>query len=87
MEVVDGVASCTVELADVSANSNYSWIASQGKTDKDGNAAQAAIKVVFGSEIACRNWYGDGDDNYYLTAGTYTISIDIATGVITIVAA
>ena len=52
MEVVDGVASCTVTLEDVSANSNYSWIASQGKTDKDGNAAQAAIKVVFGSEIA-----------------------------------
>ena len=87
MTVVDGVATCTVELADVSANSNYSWIASQGKTDKDGNAAQAAIKVVFGSEIAIQGWYGDGEDNYYLAAGTYTISIDIATGVITIVAA
>ena len=87
MEVVDGVASCTVTLEDVSANSNYSWIASQGKTDKDGNAAQAAIKVVFGSEIAIQGWYGDGEDNYYLAAGTYTISIDIATGVITIVAA
>ncbi len=87
MEVVDGVASCTVELADVSANPNYSWIAAQGKTDKDGNAAQAAIKVVFGSEIAIQNWYGDGEDNYYLTAGTYTISIEIETGAITIVKA
>ena len=87
MEVVDGVASCTVTLEDVSANSNYSWIASQGKTDKAGNAAQAAIKVVFGSEIAIQGWYGDGDDNYYLTAGTYTISIEIATGAITIVKA
>lgn len=84
MTVVDGVASCTVTLADVSANSNYSWIAAQNKTDKDGNAAQAAIKVVFGSEIAISGWYGDGDDNYYLAAGTYNISIDIATGAITI---
>ena len=87
MTVVDGVATCTVELADVSTNSNYSWIAAQGKTDKDGNAAQAAIKVVFGSEIAIQSWYGDGEDNYYLTAGTYTISIEIATGAITIVKA
>lgn len=87
MTVVDGVASCTVTLEDVSANSNYSWITAQNKTDKDGNAAQAAIKVVFGSEIAIQNWYGDGDDNYYLTAGTYTISIEIATGAITIVKA
>ena len=87
MTVVDGVASCTVTLEDVSANSNYSWITAQNKTDKDGNAAQAAIKVVFGSEIAIQGWYGDGEDNYYLAAGTYTISIDIATGVITIVAA
>ena len=87
MTVADGVASCTVTLEDVSGNSNYSWITAQGKTDKDGNAAQAAIKVVFGSSIAIQNWYGDGEDNYYLTAGTYTISIDIATGVITIVAA
>lgn len=87
MTVADGVATCTVELADVSTNSNYSWIAAQGKTDKDGNAAQAAIKVVFGSEIAIQSWYGDGEDNYYLTAGTYTISIEIATGAITIVKA
>ena len=87
MTVADGVATCTVELADVSTNSNYSWIASQGKTDKEGNAAQAAIKVVFGSEIAIQSWYGDGEDNYYLTAGTYTISIEIATGAITIVKA
>jgi hypothetical protein len=87
MTVADGVATCTVELADVSTNSNYSWIAAQGKTDKEGNAAQAAIKVVFGSEIAIQSWYGDGEDNYYLTAGTYTISIEIATGAITIVKA
>ena len=87
MTVADGVASCTVTLEDVSGNSNYSWITAQGKTDKDGNAAQAAIKVVFGSSIAIKNWYGDGEDNYYLTAGTYTISIEIATGAITIVKA
>jgi hypothetical protein len=87
MTVADGVASCTVTLEDVSGNSNYSWITAQGKTDKDGNAAQAAIKVVFGSSIAIQNWYGDGADNYYLTAGTYTISIEIATGAITIVKA
>ena len=87
MEVVDGVATCTVELVDVSGNSNYSWITSQGKTDKDGNPAQTAIKVVYGSELAIKNWYGDGEDNYYLTAGTYTISIVIATGEITIVKA
>ena len=30
MTVVAGVATCTVELADVSTNSNYSWIAAQG---------------------------------------------------------
>lgn len=84
MTVENGVATCTVTLADVASSNDYSWIASQGKTDKDGNAAQAAIKVVYGSEIDIQSWYGDGEDNYYLTAGTYTISIEIDTGAITI---
>lgn len=88
MEVADGVVSATITVADVTANSNYSWITAQGKTDLDGNPAQFAIKVVFGSEIAIKDWYGqENGDNYYLAAGTYTVSMEIATGAITIVAA
>ena len=87
LTVEGGVATATVTIEDVSGRSDYSWITSQGKTDANGNPAGAAIKVVYGSELAIDGWYGDGNDNYYLAAGTYTISIDLETKAITIVAA
>ena len=74
-------------LIDGNSLLNRGFYATPLLTDKEGNPAQTAIKVVYGSELAIKNWYGDGEDNYYLTAGTYNISIEIATGVITIVKA
>jgi len=84
LTVEDGVAKAVVEIADVSSRSDYSWITSQGKTDAEGNPAGAAIKVVYGSEFAIDQWYGNGEDNFYLSAGTYEIAIDLETKVITI---
>ena len=84
LTVGDGVAKAVVEIADVSTRSDYSWIASQGKTDAEGNPAGAAIKVVYGSEFAIDQWYGNGEDNFYLSAGTYEIAIDLETKAITI---
>lgn len=84
LTVEGNVAKAVVEIADVSSRSDYSWITSQGKTDAEGNPAGAAIKVVYGSEFAIDQWYGNGEDNFYLSAGNYEIAIDLETKVITI---
>ena len=64
---------------DVTANSNYSWIATQGK---DG---VFAFKVVYGSEIAIKDWYSDVigvdedgkdiTDNFYVNAGLHVLTL------------
>ena len=85
--VENGVATVTFTVADVTTNEAYKWIKDQGKTDANGNAACFSMKVVFGSEIEIKDWYGNGSDNFYLAAGTYTVTFDIATGTVTVVAA
>lgn len=90
MTVVDGVATATITVTDVTDSNEYNWIKDQGKTDAAGNAAGFALKVVYGCEIAIKDWYGDtaaNGDNFYVTAGTYTVTFDIATGAVTITAA
>ncbi|MBQ7407749.1 MAG: InlB B-repeat-containing protein [Clostridia bacterium] len=88
MTVANGKATVTFTFVDVSNTTDYNWMAQQGKTDAEGNAAQCAIKVVYGSATSILNWYGQPDgDNFYVTAGTYTVTLDIATGEVTIVKA
>ena len=58
----------------------------QGKTDANGVAAIISIKVVYGSSLGIKDWYSAEDgDNWYLSAGTYTITL--AEGAVTVVAA
>lgn len=81
MTVVDGVATVTFETYDVTDMNDYSWMVAQGKP------GIMAVKVVYGCELGIQTWYSDdanGGDNFYLEAGTYTISLDIATGVVTV---
>ncbi len=79
LTVTDGVASGTVTIVDTKAQ--YDWMVDQAKP------GDMAIKVVFGSELAIRDWHSDdanGGDNWYLYAGQYTVSLDIASGAVTI---
>ena len=82
---VDGTtATGTLVATDVTALGDYSWIAAQGKP------GVFAFKVVYGSELGVANWYGDdanGGDNYYVQAGTYTVTFDTETHTVTITAA
>ena len=81
LTVADGVATGTLVATDVTAMGDYTWIADQ---DKPG---VFAIKVVYGSELGVANWYGDetnGGDNWYVEAGTYTVSFDIEAKTVTI---
>ena len=81
LTVADGVATGSFTAIDVTANSAYTWIASQGKP------GVFAIKVVYGSELGIATWYSDdtnGGDNWYVAAGEYNVSLDIAAGVVTI---
>ena len=48
----------------------------QNKTDADGVPAIISIKVVFGSSLGIKDWYSaEGGDNWYLSAGTYTVTL------------
>ena len=81
LTVADGVATGTLVATDVTAMGDYTWIADQ---DKPG---VFAIKVVYGSELGVANWYDDeanGGDNWYVAAGTYTVSFDIEAKTVTI---
>lgn len=81
LTVADGVATGTLVATDVTAMGDYTWIADQGKP------GVFAIKVVYGSELGVANWYGDeanGGDNWYVAAGTYTVSFDIEAKTVTI---
>ena len=62
---------------------DYSWMVAQGKVDADGVAAIISIKVVFGSSLGIKDWYSaEGGDNWYLSAGTY--SVVLAEGAVTV---
>ena len=81
LTVADGVATGTLVATDVTAMGDYTWIADQGKP------GVFAIKVVYGSELGVANWYGDeanGGDNWYVAAGTYTVSFNIEAKTVTI---
>lgn len=72
-------ATCTLVATDVTAS--YSWMTDQGKP------GVFAFKVVFGCELGIKDWYADtahDGDNFYVQAGTYTITFDTETGVVTI---
>ena len=81
LTVEGNVATGTLVATDVTAMGDYTWIADQGKP------GVFAIKVVYGSELGVANWYGDeanGGDNWYVAAGTYTVSFDIEAKTVTI---
>lgn len=80
MTVENGVASVVLETYDVTGMNDYNWMVAQGKP------GIMAVKVVYGCELGISTWYSDdanGGDNFYLEAGSYTIALDIATGVVT----
>lgn len=80
LTVVDGIATGTITAVDVTAIGDFAWLKDQGKP------GVMAIKVVFGCEYGIQTWYAEQDtnDNFYLEAGEYTVSLDIATGVVTV---
>jgi hypothetical protein len=79
----DGSYTVNFEAYDVSGMNDYSWMADQGKTDPEGNAAICSIKVVYGSSLGIKDWYSaEGGDNWYLSAGTYTVTL--ANGAVTV---
>lgn len=73
-------ATCELVATDVTAI--YSWIADQGKP------GVFAFKVVYGCELGIKAYYsvnGDKDgDNFYVQAGTYTVTFDTETFEVTI---
>ena len=69
---------CTLTATDVTGN--YGWIKDQGKP------GVFAIKVVFGCSLGIKDWYDDkanNGDNFYLNAGTYTVTFNATTGAVT----
>ena len=77
-------ATGTLVATDVTSLGDFSWIADQGKP------GVFAFKVVYGSELGVANWYGDdanNGDNYYVQAGTWTVTFDTETHAVTITAA
>ena len=82
----NGTYSVDFVAYDVTACNDYSWMTQQGKTDANGVAAIISIKVVYGSSLGIKDWYSaEGGDNWYLSAGTYTVTL--ADGAVTVVAA
>ncbi len=79
---VDGTtASVKFEAKDVTAMSDYSWMKDQKKP------GVCAIKVVLGSELGIKDWFDDkanNGDNFYLTAGEHTVTLDITAGTVTV---
>ena len=71
----------TLVATDVTDRGDYSWIADQGKP------GVFAFKIVHGAELSIATWYSDdanGGDNWYVNAGTYTVTYDLETKAITI---
>ncbi|MDE5548428.1 MAG: hypothetical protein K2J30_05490, partial [Clostridia bacterium] len=83
MTTADNGATYTVTFtaADVTDNSNFSWIKDQNKP------GVCAIKVVFGCELGIKDWYSDSEhngDNFYLTAGEHTVTLTVDGGAVTV---
>ncbi len=86
LTVANGVASTQFTAYDATGNNNFNWMVDQNKPGK------MAIKVVFGTSLGIpdNGWYSDtanNGDNFYLNVGNYTVSLDIATGTVTVTAA
>lgn len=66
----------TFNVKDVTGVKDFDWLANQGK-------GIMAIKVVYGCELVIKDWYGNGEDNFYFDAeGNYTVTF--ADGVVTV---
>jgi hypothetical protein len=73
----DGSYAVDFAAYDVTSLGDYSWMVDQGKTDPNGVPAICSIKVVFGSSLGIKDWYSaEGGDNWYLSAGTYSIVLN-----------
>lgn len=79
---VDGkTATVTLTATDVTGLGDFSWIKDQGKP------GVFAFKPVYGCELGIKDWYSDnnnGGDNFYVAAGSYTVTLDIETGAVTV---
>ena len=85
---VDGTtATGTLVAINAAELVDYNWMTGQGKVTEGNEPAQFAFQVVLGSELGIATWYGYNGDNFYVTAGTYTVSFNIATGEYTVTAA
>ena len=83
LEAQEGSYAVDFEAYDATGLGDYSWMVDQGKVDADGVAAIISIKVVFGSSLGIKDWYSaEGGDNWYLSAGTY--SVVLAEGAVTV---
>ena len=72
----DGSYVASFTAYDATDLGDYSWMKDQGKTDPEGNAAIISIKVVYGASLGIKDWYSaEGGDNWYLSAGTYTVTL------------
>lgn len=79
----DGSYTVDFTAYDATGLGDYSWMVAQGKTDANGTAAIISIKVVYGSSLGIKDWYtAEGGDNWYLSAGTYTVTL--AEGAVTV---
>jgi hypothetical protein len=84
-DIVNEINAVDFTAYDVTSLGDYSWMVDQGKTDPNGVPAICSIKVVFGSSLGIKDWYSaEGGDNWYLSAGTY--SIVLSEGAVTVTA-
>ncbi len=75
MTADDKTATVKFEVKDVTSMADYGWMTEQKKE------GVAAVKVVFGSQLGIKDWYGAGEnkeDNLYLPAGETTITLTFA---------
>ncbi len=74
-----GLYEVTFAVSDVSSLGDFSWLADQGK-------GIFAIKVVYGTSAKIDTWYSaEGNDNWYFQEeGVYHVTLDPATGAVTI---
>ncbi len=74
-----GLYEATINVADVTTLSEYSWLATQ-------EAGIFAIQVVYGTSAGVTDWYGigeNGDNLYFAEEGVYNITFNAETGEIT----
>lgn len=81
----DGSYAVDFEAYDATGLGDYSWMKDQNKVDANGQPAVMSIKVVYGSSLGIKDWYSaEGGDNWYLSAGNYSVVLN--EGAVTITA-